>query len=213
MTLRSLIPGFALVAACGQAGAPPPITAPFSDDFERAAPGNDWLATDADAYKISGGMLNARGAYNHPLWLRRKLPAECDIEFDVKSLSPEGDIKFEAWGDGRHHAPSKAKVQYTASGYVFVFGGWGNTASLIAKRSEHGKDLVSRSDFRVEPGRLYHMKLTRSGGRIDWFVDDLSKPFLSYTDPEPLTGDGAAYFAFSNWETDVWFDNLKVVPK
>jgi hypothetical protein len=211
MTRHTLL--LVLLSLCACKDAPPPaITAPWSDDFERAALGADWYATEPNAYKISGGLLSAQGAHNHPLWLRRALPRDAAIEFDVKSNSPDGDIKFEAWGDGSHHAPSHAKVQYTASGYVFIFGGWGNTASIIAKQNEHGKDVVTRKDRPVEPGRTYHMKVARKGGQIDWFIDDLQKPFLTLTDPAPLEGDKHAHFALSNWESDLWFDNVQISP-
>ncbi len=190
----------------------PAITAAWKDEFERSALGGDYLATDPDSYRLTGGQLNASGAYNHPLWLLRKLPRDASIELDVKSSSPSGDIKLEAWGDGAHHAPSKAKVQYTSTGYVFILGGWENTASIIAKQSEHGKDVVKRSDRKVELGRVYHVKIVRKGPRIDWFVDDMTAPFLTLEDAQPLEGDAHAYFAFSNWESDVWFDNLTITP-
>jgi hypothetical protein len=205
-----VLPVLAL-AACKRAPAEP-ISAAWSDDFERAALGADWHATDAEAYRITGGELNVQGAYNHPLWLRRAIPRDAVIEFDAKSMTTTGDIKVEAWGNGKHHAASKAKVQYTASGYVFIMGGWGNSKSIIAKRSEHGKDVVERSDFKVEPGKTYRWKIVRKGNRIDWYVDDMTTPFLSLDDAAPLEGDAQRYFAFSNWESDLWFDNLTIAP-
>jgi len=201
------------LAACKQTPATlPPITAPWHDDFERADLGPDYNATDPDAYQISGGQLHVHGAYNHPLWLRHAIPRDCAIEFDVKSNSPDGDIKVEAWGDGKHHAPSKAKVQYTASGYVFIFGGWANSSSIVAKQSEHGKDVIARQDVKVVIGRTYHMKIVRHDGEFDWFIDDMSDPFLKFLDHSPLDGPANSYFAFSNWESDLWFDNLSVTP-
>jgi hypothetical protein len=201
----------AALGACKDAPKPA-ITAAWRDDFERAAAGDDYLVTAPDAYRITGGELNVSGAYNHPMWLLRKLPRDAVIELDVKSRSAAGDIKVEAWGDGAHHAPSNAKVQYTSTGYVFIFGGWDNTASIIAKQSEHGKDVVTRKDRKVEPGRVYHWKIVRKGPKIDWFIDDLTTPFLSLDDAQPLEGEGHSYFAFSNWESDLWFDNLSITP-
>ena len=199
------------LGACKEAPKPK-ITEPWKDDFERAAVGGDYLVTAPDAYRITGGQLNVAGAFNHPMWLLRRIPRDAAIELDVKSTSEKGDIKVEAWGDGAHHAPSNAKVQYTSTGYVFIFGGWENTQSIIAKQSEHGKDVVARRDRKVEPGRVYHFKIVRKGPRIDWFIDDLQTPFLSLDDAQPLEGEGHSYFGFSNWESDLWFDNLTITP-
>ena len=190
----------------------PAITAAWTDDFDRATTGDDYLATAPEAYRITGGQLNVSNGYNHPLWLRRKIPRDATIELDVKSTSDAGDIKVEAWGDGEHHAPTNAKVQYTSTGYVFIFGGWGNSQSIIAKQSEHGKDVVARRDVKVVPGKTYHWKIVRKGPRIDWFIDDMATPFLSLDDAQPLEGDAHAYFAFSDWESDLWFDNLAIAP-
>ena len=57
----------------------------------------------------------------------KRLPKDVRIEFDVRSEGADGDIKWEAFGDGRNHA----------SGYVFIFGGWHNREVRIAKLDEH----------------------------------------------------------------------------
>jgi len=31
-------------------------------------------------------------------------------------------------------------------------------------------------------------------------------------DSEPLEGRGHDHFGFNNWQSDLWFDNLKVTP-
>ncbi len=193
-------------AACRQPD-PPPISGEFRDDFERTAIGGDYRAT-ADVYRIKDGALNVQNGFNHPLWLRKKLPADATIELDVWSSSDAGDIKVEIWGDGESHAVDKGA--YTATGYVFIMGGWGNSKSIIARGNEHGKDLVERSQPRVEKGKKYHWKIVRKGGRIDWFVDDMATPFLSYDDPRPFTGAGHEYFGFNDWQADLWFDNLVI---
>jgi hypothetical protein len=38
------------------------------------------------------------------------------------------------------------------------------------------------------------------------------KPFLTFKDPAPLQGSEHQYFAFSNWEAPVYFDNLRIQP-
>jgi hypothetical protein len=75
---------------------------------------------------------------------------------------------------------------------------------------EHGKDRKARSDLKVEKGRRYHFRIERRGGHIDWQVD--GKPFLAFGDPKPLAGPEHAYLAINDWEAEVHFDNLKVIP-
>lgn len=188
----------------------PPITERWSDDFERADVGPLYTTKADDAYRISGGVLGARGGYNRPLWLRRPIPRDAVIELDAWSQSPQGDIKVEAWGDGRSYDADRGS--YLATSYVFIFGGWNNSKSMIARRDEHAPGQPERSDVRVEPGRRYHWKIVRDGNRIDWFIDDMTTPFLSLEDPQPLEGPDHAHFAFNDWQADVYFDHLTITP-
>ncbi|MSP17270.1 MAG: hypothetical protein EXR73_11810 [Myxococcales bacterium] len=213
MTLRPLLCLALTVSSpfgcVGSSPEPPAITAPFADDFTRADLGGDYHATAPDAYRISGGALGAQGAYNHPLWLRRKLPTNAVIEFDCWANSPDGDLKIEAWGDGRSYA--KDKGAYAATGYVFVLGGHQNTESFLARLDEHGADR-KWSPRRAEIGHRYHFKIVRQGGRLDWFVDDMAAPFLTFEDPAPLAGPGHDHFGFNDWQSELWFDNLVITP-
>jgi Farnesoic acid 0-methyl transferase len=181
---------------------------PSSDDFERTTLGNDWLATDPTAVRLDKGSLLVERGHNHPVWLRRPIPEDAVIEFDAWTDSPDGDIKVEAWGDGRsaHNGPLEAA--YDASGYVFVFGGWKNSKSVIARQEEHGPGSASREGPRVEPGRRYHFEIRRKGGDIQWSIDGV--PYLALKDTAPLRGPSHAYFAFSGWESPVHFDNVRI---
>lgn len=51
-----------------------PITGTFTDTFERAELGPNYHDTGG-SYRIEAGKLRVKGAYNKPLWLKRKLPA------------------------------------------------------------------------------------------------------------------------------------------
>ncbi|HEY3353960.1 MAG TPA: family 16 glycoside hydrolase [Polyangia bacterium] len=196
-----------LLLGCGCAPKDPTITGPFADDFERQGLGQDWHNTGGP-YALEGGALKVKGAYNHPLWLKRKLPTNCVIELDATSRSPSGDIKVEAYGDGESFAHDKGA--YTSSGYVFIFGGWHNSKSMIARQDEHAPGQPARTQPKVEVGRTYHMKLTFQGPKIEWLID--GQPFLTRDDPQPLRGKGHEYFGFDNWDADVTFDNLKITP-
>ncbi len=186
----------------------PAITTPFSDDFQRAELGSTWNATSPQ-YRIVDGKLNISNGYNHPAWLRQKLPREGVIELDVMSRSAAGDIKIELYGDGASFAHEKGA--YTSTGYVLIFGGWHNSLSVICRLEEHDQGRkTQRSDMKVEAGKTYHWTVTRRGGTIDWKID--GQPFLAWTDPEPLGGTGHESLGLNDWESDVTIDNLRVSP-
>jgi hypothetical protein len=188
----------------------PTITEPFGDSFERIDLGGDWHDT-GNTFRIVDGKVSSQQAHNHPLWLRRKLPRDVQIDFDAMSRSPAGDLKVELYGDGESFDPDGNR--YDPTGYMIVFGGWNNSKSIISRLGEHD-DAVKVAKVRqgdqplVVPGRTYHFTITRKGGRIDWKLD--GKPYLSWTDPDPLSGSGHEYFAINDWEAEVYFDNLVI---
>ena len=202
-------------------------TLPFRDDFsDRSSVASKYFSTGGlwrTVPEAGGQWLLSPGVKNNPLWLKASLPNDVAVEFDVKSMSPEGDIKMEIFGDGTDHA----------SGYVLIHGGWNNSISIIARLDEHapslqslqaqapGKDLVEaglyRNDtrvrvegnpFKVEIGRAYHWRVERRGKVISWMID--GQPFMRFEDPLPLTGKGHDRFGFSSWEAQLYFDNLTV---
>ncbi|MEZ4402518.1 MAG: hypothetical protein R3B06_21015 [Kofleriaceae bacterium] len=186
----------------------PPIEQSYADTFDRASIGPDYNQTGT-GFRIADGALNAQGAHNRPLWLARKLPAgDVQIDLDAWSTSPDGDIKVEVFGDGRSFDPDGNR--YLATSYVLVFGAWKNSRSIIARMDEHAKDVVARADKRVVANQRYHWRIVRRGGTLEWFIDDLTTPFLRFVDSEPLRGPGHEYFGFGNWETDTYFDNLVI---
>lgn len=216
LTARS-IAVFLLGAAlgCTKSGTPK-LDAPFVDSFARAELGSDWFNTGGP-YRIQDGALVFSKAHNHPLWLNRRLPDDVQIDLDVVGHSPDGDLKVEVFGDGKSFEDDdavKRDLQYTASGYVFIYGGWGNRLSTLVRQREHAwqyeRGVPSRQDAHVVPGQRYHWTITRRGGHLDWSVD--GQPFLSWDDPQPLKGEGHDRFAFDGWESEVSFDNLKISP-
>ena len=61
-----------LLAAC-KVTDPGPVTAAFTDQFERHELGDLYLAS-GEGYRVAAGALSAHGAHNHPLWLRKQIP-------------------------------------------------------------------------------------------------------------------------------------------
>jgi hypothetical protein len=192
-------------AACVPRG-DPSMGDGFRDDFDRTEVGPLWRNTGG-AYSIIDGKLKVKAARNKPLWLRRTLPRDVSIEFDVRSDSPEGDIKVEVYGDGVSKAE---KASYTATSYVVIFGGWSNTKNIIARLDEHGQDRAVGPVRKVEKGRTYHMKIERKGDTISAWVD--GQLLASMVDEDPLWGPGHDHFGINNWQSELWFDNLKITP-
>jgi hypothetical protein len=193
------------LSACTPQG-DPGIGAGFSDDFERAQIGSAYKQTGGD-WRIEAGELRVQGAKNHPLWLLRTLPQDVRVEFDVRSESPEGDIKVEIFGDGASYAKGD---RYTATSYVIIFGGWNNSRNVLARMDEHGRDRVEGQPRKVELGRVYRFRIERIGSTLTVWVDDAV--LLQMNASEPLKGRGHDHFAFNNWQSELFFDNLKVTP-
>ncbi len=197
-----------VLSACvrNPASSAPMINARYADNFDRTSIGSDWLATSGD-WTIQNGRLHVSNAHNHPLWLRRRLPRNARVEFDATSGGDAGDIKCEMYGDGHSHA---VEASYTATSYVVIFGGWHNQLNVIARMDEHASNRQVRRGPRVIPNQQYHWVVERRGNVLTWAVD--GQPMLEFNDPEPLTGNGHEFFAFNNWEVDLFFDNLVITP-
>ncbi len=172
---------------------------PFEDDFERTkiGPNYHWFFKGARP-RIEAGRLWTGPLMNNPIWLDVALPDDVVVSFDVQATSRKGDVKWECFGNGTDHE----------SGYIFIFGGWSNTISVLARRDEHGADRKERRDLKVDPTRVYHMRIERRGGDLKWFVDGTL--FLEWKDEHPLRGHGHDRFGFSAWETPAFFDNLRI---
>lgn len=184
----------------------PVITARWADNFDRAQLGADWSPTSTD-WTIENGRLHVSNAHNHPLWLRRRLPRNARVEFDATSGGDAGDIKCELYGDGHSQA---TEASYTATSYVVIFGGWHNQLNVIARMDEHASNRQVRRGPRVVPGQSYHWLVERRGETLTWALD--GQPMLEFNDHEPLAGAGHEFFAFNNWEVDLYFDNLVITP-
>jgi hypothetical protein len=216
------------------------MRAPFADDFDHPAPpaalapgdgaperdgapaagepSPEWVSTLPGIWHIEAGRLCGEHAKNHGIWLKRVLPTNARIEFDATSLSPDGDLKAEIWGDGRSFATG---LSYTnATSYLTIFGGWHNKFHVLARIDEHGNDrkqitIDPNSDDPREkpvvPGQSYHFKVERADGKtVRWWID--GNEMLTYPDPAPLSGPGHDHFGFNDWDVKVCFDNVRVVP-
>lgn len=171
----------------------------FSEDFESGSLNSEAWKSNGEFWTIEDGVLRGEGAQNDALWLTTELPEQVRIEFKARAFSNDGDLKFEVFGDGATHE----------SGYIGIFGGWGNRLNIIARLDEHGDDRkVGADGVRVEANRWYDFALVRTGTTLHWFVD--GEPFMTYRDAAPLRGSGHEHFAFNDWEAAVGFDDVRI---
>jgi hypothetical protein len=104
---------------------------------------------------------------NNPLWLKARLPQDVRIEFDVRSEGPDGDIKWEAFGDGRNHS----------TGYVFLYGAWRNRESRICKLDEHA---FTEAEMRAQLAALAR-PFPRQIEGMDRIIDAIREPFVKWS--------------------------------
>lgn len=182
-----------------KAGADTPLARPFEERFERAALGERY-AKSGGTWHIQDGALHSMGERNIPLWLDVPLTKNVKVEFTAWSKSPQVDTKIEIFGDGLRHE----------SGYIVILGGWNNQITTIARLDEHEKTRVEKRT-RWERGRKYRWTVQRTNGKdLELFID--GQPVLTYRDERPLFGPKNNKLGFSNWESDVYYDDLVITP-
>lgn len=181
------------------AEATPAAAVPFADDFNRASLGEHYKKTGG-TWEVIDGQLHSSGEKNVPLWLDAPLSKNVRVEFTTLSKSRAVDTKVEIFGDGLRHE----------SGYIVILGGWNNTISTIARLDEHEKTRVEKRTTWKQNQR-YRWKIERTDGKtLNFYVDD--QLVLAYVDKEPLYGPRNNKLAFTNWASDVYYDDLKITP-
>lgn len=195
----------------------PRLAAPFHDSFDRDSLGPDWTTT-SENWRIEGGRLCGQYNHNRPVWLKRRIPANARITFLARAGSNNGDLKVEAWGNGRSFAKG---VSYDdATSYVFILGGWKNQRHVLARLNEHAPQRLELrvnspgmdGGFgRVLPNVDYRFTIERKDkSTIVWRVNAIDLFVLE--DKEPLVGQEHDHFGFNNWESPVCFDDLTITP-
>jgi hypothetical protein len=196
----------------------PLITEVFTDSFDRADLGPDWKSTSYGAYFVKAGRMCIAKPRNHPLWLKKKLPANVRVEFEATPLSANADVKAEIFGDGC--AFDTEGRDYTATSYVAVLGAHSNSEHWLARMFEHGPDAKKTPVIAGAPsiatGKLvvnttYHVELARTDGRTLQFKVD-GTVIHEMEDKEPLAGAGHDHFGFNGWDAPSCFDKLVITP-
>lgn len=182
-----------------KAGQNAAMRTPFTDSFDREALGEKYLKSGG-TWRIENGALFSSGERNIPLWLDVPLPKNVKVEFTTWSNSPQVDTKIEIFGDGLRHE----------SGYIVILGGWNNRITTIARLDEHEKTRVEKKT-RWEKGRKYRWTVQRTDGSgLELWID--GNPILTYADSAALFGPKNNKLGFTNWESEVYYDDLVITP-
>src|SRR6516164_3050557 len=108
------------------------VALPFQDSFDDPSTIKRHFFTTGGFWRVQGGELLSPGVRNNPLWLKARLPQNVRVDFDVRSASPEGDIRAIIFGDG---------LNYQFSGYHLIQGGWNNSLSVLARLDDNAPNL------------------------------------------------------------------------
>ena len=171
----------------------------LEDAFDQPRLAGHWKTSHA-GWIIVDGWVHSKNPKNEGLWLTELLPeGDARVEFDVRSEPTRqpysGDVKCEIFAaEPKHEA-----------GYIIINGGWGNKLDVIARADEHEKGRLQATADKVEASVTYHWAIVWKGDTIYWFRDGELR--LKRTDPSPIRG---RYFGFNNWESHVYYDNLRV---
>ena len=175
------------------------MKSPYINNFSSAHLGHEWLK-QGGSWNIDQSALHSSGDQNIPLWLNINLPKNVIVELTVWSESSAVDTKLEIFGDGLRHQ----------SGYIVIFGGWNNKITTIARLDEHQKGRIEKRTH-WQANQRYQWRIERRDGHtLKFFVDD--QLIVKYKDKDPLYGYKNNKLGFSNWKSQVYYDNLKITP-
>jgi hypothetical protein len=206
---------------------------PYQDDFADSRTVQEHYWSTGGHWRVVDGQLLCPGVKQNPLWLKAKLPQNVAVEFDARSQSPEGDIKVELFGDGTDHASGYVFIHGGWNNSLSIiarrdehgvpFQQLQMEAARVAREkgtapglkesgmfNENTRTRVEAKPYPVQIGRTYRWRIERRGSKISWSIDGQS--FMAFDDPIPLTGERHNRFAFSCWEAQLYFDNLRIEP-
>ena len=74
-------------------------TLPFEDELSGPLDAERYFTTGG-YWRTREGRLVSPAVRNNPLWLKASLPLNVRIRFEARSVTAEGDVRVELFGDG-----------------------------------------------------------------------------------------------------------------
>ena len=180
------------------ADAPAGWTLRFSDDFERAELGADWMPTGLT--RIDNGVLMVGRAGD----LGRNMVA-CTKEF-LGAIRLEYETMAPVDSPCDLSATINGGLNGESSGFFFGFGSQNNTTGRFLIKGQPGKEYPAT----ISPNRWHHVVCERNGKVFRHIID--GKTVMEYTHAGPLPGPLEREIAFYVWHLGC-FDNVKVYTR
>jgi hypothetical protein len=83
-----------------------------------------------------------------------------------------------------------------ASGYGFLYGGWGNSRTAITRNGKVVAEVAQKIPTGGIHRRWFYHKITKRGSTIEYRIDN--KLVLEFNDPDPLPGGQVALWTWQN---------------
>ncbi len=203
-----------MAAGCGQAQGPARATpgVPVADGWTVVYVGNfgkpgkppaEWQVLAGEA-KVEGGALMVTGPVDSEgqvLLSGPRMPGSVRVEFTASLKgNPISDISPFLNADDTGFL----------AGYLFQFGGLGNTADRLLRCGEEVGETVKSTPL-VKPGQKYRIMVENDGGRLRMVID--GREVFRYTDPQPLKGKFSDRIGFYTWGCTLTIEGLTVSTK
>ena len=179
-------------------------TVVYTGDFRRAGKlPAEWQVPSGEA-RIEAGALVLTGpadAEGQVVLLEPRMPGSVRIEC-VASLKgdPISDISPFLSADTSGYG----------SGYLFQFGGKGNTVNDLCRYDEH-LSATEKDTPLVKPGQKHRILAENDGGCLRLVID--GREVFRYTDAEPLKGPSHDRIGFYTWGCTLTIEQLTVYAK
>jgi|GEM_PF-6903865 len=166
----------------------------YVDDFSRSDIGPAYRVESGEWF-LADDSLRGAGTGEVVIRLVQECPGNVRVEFDARTRPENGKHEVMAFLDGPR--PDQ-------DGYYFGFGAdYGRSA--IDRQQEEVR--LSESPV-VEPGRRYHVAVSRRGNMLEMQVD--GETVVAYVDPFPLDPSTFCHIRLGTFDGAVIIDNLRI---
>ena len=161
---------------------------------EPASPPPGWRVAEGQWAADAAGRIVGGAGGN--AYIYREAPHADDVRVTATMRVVEG-IEITVWICG---SPENTE----GDGYTLA------VSTEKAKLQRKGEDVVTDASVTVQPGRDYVLAFERRGATLRGFLDGADEPFVQWTDPQPLRGEGHRTLGFYIWNGTIAVSDIKV---